>query len=125
MDRTRLVEVKGVYSETRKFKSSVVQGSCFGPVFFLVLVNDLIDTTHNAVEEVLNQRKEEIQPSRKNYPVETGLQCFLFADDAKFLLDMRDDTDDLSRAKKKETLIITRPRLQTIAIGLLTFIKIF
>ena len=44
-DRTQLVEVGGVYSDTNVVPCGVPQGSILGPLLFLIYVNDMISAT--------------------------------------------------------------------------------
>ena len=67
-DRLHCSRVGNVLSSPRYIRSGVVQGSCLGPLLFLIYINDLLD--FNA-----------------------GVTCKLYADDVKLYTDIVSTTD--------------------------------
>ena len=48
-NRTHCTRVGNEYSSLQYIRSGVIQGSCLGPLLFLVFVNDIVDIYSNSV----------------------------------------------------------------------------
>lgn len=71
-DRKHCTRVGLSYSEFASIRSGVVQGSCLGPLLFLLFINDILDVF--------------------TIPV----QCKLYADDAKLYTSIKSDADSVN-----------------------------
>ena len=46
-DRTQVVRIQNIFSEEAAVKSGVPQGSCIGPLMFILFINDLVSVVQN------------------------------------------------------------------------------